>query len=608
MSNGQIPVDDNYRAVLALWSDTLGQALPVHVNSIITGADGKKYAVLDTPAGGGGGGGTSSTYGNPFPNSGTAAGFTDGTNMRPAYVAPFHNSDNQVPQSSQYGLLTGGIAQILNPSGNLDRQRGTGFDGIPAVGVATGTQQLAGPALTTTFGQNVTGSASAQNVQVASSANLKIGDMVLTQDNPEYVEILAVPDGTHVNGIFKNSHTSGQTLTWFHYNQARDATVGDNAAATGLSPSATYLYNQVSGVFEFDRSANGEKDGASGAGTAVAAEYEWNAGGPLNNSNVISGLQFDRARNLQAKGAGSGTISNNPLAAGSTSLTLSSAPTTLLPGQQIILDRAGANPEANYVATSYTLGSTSVPLQNATAFSHAQNSTVEWDQFAALGPGLNGFMPTGIGIEEEALYNPVDGKMYIERSATADGMAPQNIVAESPTLWNGSTMDRLTGFGGAASTSDWMRYLANAGKLFRASTGKQSASAAGLVGMSLFNPSTQTTKRIVIFSIKLATTSAAFHQLQQTTADPALSGVTPSVTNFLTGGGASVVSVTATATVRTADGTTTDVQTITGNLELEFIPAGAVLVIPPGTAGGFEALVNTSGANNFVVSMVWAEI
>lgn len=365
-----------------------------------------------------------------------------GTNQ--VTVTQFHSADNQNLGSGN-GLLVGGVAQIMNPAGTLDRQRGTGADSIPAVGVATGTQQLAGPQLTTTLNGAITGSNNTQTITVISSTNMKVGDIITTSDNVESTEVLTVPTGTTFTAVLKNNHGNSATLSWYHYNQARDATVGDNTTGIGLSPSATFLYNNISTNFEYDRSANGEKDGASGFGTAVAAEYEWNGGGPLNNTSVISGLQFDRARNLQAKGLGSGTISNNPLAAGSTTLTLNSAPTTLMAGQQIILDRAGANPEGNYVSTSYTPGSTSVGLQNATGFSHAQNSTVEWDQFASLGPQLNGFTAAGIGIEEEALYNPVDGKFYIERSATADTMAGANIVAEAPALWNGSTFDRLKG-------------------------------------------------------------------------------------------------------------------------------------------------------------------
>lgn len=396
---------------------------------------------------------TSQTFGAAFPSTGLAVGFSDGTNMRAAYVAAFHNSDNQVPASSQYGLLTGGIAQILNPSGNLDRQRGTGFDGIPAVGIATGTQQLATSQFTTTFNGAVTGSTSSQTITVASTTNLLVGDMIITSDNLEYAEILTVPTGTTFTAILKNNHANAQNIKWFHYNQARDALgSGDNATGLGVGPSATYLYNNVSAVFEYDRSAKGELDGATGAGTAVAAEYEYN-GQPLANGSVLSGFNFDRARNVQAGGLGSGTISNNPLAANSTTLTLNSGPTTLQPGALIVLDRAGANPETNYVGTGYSAGSTTVPLSIATQFSHNQNSTVEWSQHAPLGPQLNGFLPSGLGMEEEIVYDPASKKYFVEIAATADANSGQNIVLENAALYNGSTFDRERGVIGDAQAA-----------------------------------------------------------------------------------------------------------------------------------------------------------
>jgi hypothetical protein len=87
----------------------------------------------------GGGGGTSSNYGSMFPAAGTAAGFTDGVAMRAATVGIFHNSDNQNPGGSAYGLLTGGVDQLINGSGNLDRKREAYGDGMATTGIeATG--------------------------------------------------------------------------------------------------------------------------------------------------------------------------------------------------------------------------------------------------------------------------------------------------------------------------------------------------------------------------------------------------------------------------------------------------------------------------------------
>ena len=83
-----------------------------------------------------------------------------------------------------------------------------------------------------------------------------------------------------------------------------------------------------------------------------------------------------------------------------------------------------------------------VALQTTLANAHGNGAAVAWDVFASAGPGLNGFTPAGIGIEEEALYDPVSAKYYIERAATQDACPPQNLVLELPGLWNGATMDR----------------------------------------------------------------------------------------------------------------------------------------------------------------------
>ena len=175
------------------------------------------------------------TDGSAIPTSSTLIGASDGTNLQQllvesasnrnlrigiyqagneASIGAFHNSDAQMFSAITNVLATGGsVPYLYNPSGLADRQRAIGIDGIPAMGISTSGQQLAGPALTTTFNGAVTGSALAQSVAVGSSANVSIGDIITTQDNVEQVEITAKADATHVTGIFKNNHANGQTLT-----------------------------------------------------------------------------------------------------------------------------------------------------------------------------------------------------------------------------------------------------------------------------------------------------------------------------------------------------------------------------------------------------------
>ena len=119
-------------------------------NLNITGGSGLGFAL----SGGGGGGGANasvSATGSTAPSSATEVGFIDssGSLRAPSKTYPFpnaitdpaagyqsavlafHNTDNQALSGTTYGLNTGGVAQLVNNVGNLDRQRETGFDGIP---------------------------------------------------------------------------------------------------------------------------------------------------------------------------------------------------------------------------------------------------------------------------------------------------------------------------------------------------------------------------------------------------------------------------------------------------------------------------------------------
>jgi hypothetical protein len=385
------------------------------------------------------------------------------TPSQKATVAQFHNMDNQSPGASAYGLLTGGVAQLLNAVGTLDRQRETGQNNIPSLGVATGAQQFKSPVSTTLNGAVSAGATSATLTATKFTNNgqpawIQVGSALVFEfgtANQEAVYVTAVNYGTNVVTIaglgtgngFKFAHSSGVTVSTGAYNEAVDATAAEGSSGAGIGLSATSLFNSTlnggAGGWEYERSANGEIDGASGKGTNVAAEYEFNGGGPVLASGLASGFQFDRARSLQAKGLGSGTITAT--AAGNTSIVFGSAAATNLiqPGQKIRL-RGGALKETVLATAAWVPGSSAtVPIQSPVV--NANQTTAEWDIYGTSGPGLNGFLVDGVGIEEEALYDPVSDYFYIERAATQDGMAPQNIVAENPALWNGTTMDRWPG-------------------------------------------------------------------------------------------------------------------------------------------------------------------
>lgn len=319
-----------------------------------------------------------------------------------ATVSAFHSADNQQPGGTAFGLLTGGVAQLLNAIGNLDRQRETSTDGLPAVGVATGSAQFAMGFATTCSSSVASPGVAIVTPALMSGTTMGVAwsiqqNSVLTVDtggSQENVIVTAITPSTFT-ASFAKAHTS---TPW-------------NVAG--------FVYNQ-------EKDASGELD-TKGAGAAVAIAYEYNAGAPGN-------INYDRERNINAHGKQSAAISAGGTTS-STSITLASV-TGLQPGAPIQLSGSGTL-ETVYATAAYVPGATVVPLQSGIQF--GTQTTATWEAYAANGPGLNGFLPYGIGVEEEALYNPVDGLFYIERAFTQDNVAPQNVVMEGIGLLNASS-------------------------------------------------------------------------------------------------------------------------------------------------------------------------
>jgi hypothetical protein len=332
------------------------------------------------------------------------------TNTTKATVAQFHNADNQAIGSGN-GLCVGGITQVINSAtGNLDRARAAGFDNVPATGIPADLTftAMAFQCKSTT----AVGSAGSATVTLSGATNLQgtnhgvpwliqVGSELWYDyggANQEKILVTAVNAATpSITATFANTHSANVVVVGYTYNQARDAA--------------------------------GECDGASGSGTTIAAEYEFNGGGPGGANN------YDRARNLTAKGLTTATISSGS-SQGSTSFTLSTAPNTsgpgsLQPGIAIFCytnatgygtGTSSSQWEMAYVSLLYVPGSTTVPIVCGTLASPGQVNNVTydriaWDSYAALGPLTSGFLPTGIGVECDALLNVYDNKMYIPRCA-----------------------------------------------------------------------------------------------------------------------------------------------------------------------------------------------
>lgn len=393
----------------------------------------------------------------------------DAGTLLEASVGAFHNADEQSLPASGGALLTAGVAQIIDALLLANRQRQTGADNITALGVATGTQQLATPITGVTGNTTVSagqGTLAAPRTVTLSAItgtnrgvtwNIGIGSVLVCEPGTarqEFAVVVSLGGGNVVNLVVGNSttgagftHTANWALTTFAYNQARDASTPDGATGAGFAAGATYLLNNNlnggAGGWEGERSAAGELDNASGTGTAIAAEYEFNGQG------------FDRGRNVQGKGATTGVTVNGNQVSGISAIPISGQASQANPanGAPIYLSPGTVRFEVVYaVASGATVSGGAVQIQGTTVNAHNNTDTVIWDLFAGLGPGLNGFSPTGIEIAEEALWSPAAGLYFQERAADADAMAINNLVAESIGVFNGSTFDRLRAGSGAAAT------------------------------------------------------------------------------------------------------------------------------------------------------------
>ena len=329
-------------------------------------------------------------------------------------VAQFHNADNQALPTTSYGLLAGGVTQLLNPLGNLDRQRSTGFDGIPASGVSTGAAQFLQQLQTTATGAITISTASA-TITPALMTGIQVGAPVILDfgtANAENAFVTALPSGTTATVVPTN--------------------------LSGLSPSFRFghsgTYVLVVNTYNQERDASGELDGATGKGTAVAAEYEYNGGGP-------GGANYDRERNLNGKVQQVTTITTGGTV-GINTATLTVA-TGLQPGQPVLL--TGGTSELVYTAMNYTAGSTAVTF--ATNIVNASHTGAQWDIFAATGVGSGNMTPFGLGIEMAGLYDAtagsyqlLQGRLGVEYStvggsattAIASGTAGNTVVKASP--------------------------------------------------------------------------------------------------------------------------------------------------------------------------------
>jgi hypothetical protein len=153
-------------------------------------------------------------------------------------------------------------------------------------------------------------------------------------------------------------------------------------------------------------------DGATAASIGEESLGVYNSGGPVLASGVPSQLAFDRLRSWLGKGSQTGTIAAT--SAGDTSLTFSSAPKSIVPGQPIKLSGA-VLAEYVYVAGSYvpSASATSIPL--ASPVVNAGQTSAAWDIFNVAGPGAGSITPAGTIMAVNVILDVATGNLYAQQ-------------------------------------------------------------------------------------------------------------------------------------------------------------------------------------------------
>jgi len=148
-----------------------------------------------------------------------------------ALVQAFHNADNQVIGATSYGVMTGGVAQIVNAAGNLDRQREVWGDAQPITGIQSGMGMLWNGA---TYDRSRSASVDAQPVTGLAA------EIPYIFNGTTYDRVRSVSgDAMGLVGIEASADMLWNGAT---YDRPRSV-AGDAMAATGLPAEVAMLYN-----------------------------------------------------------------------------------------------------------------------------------------------------------------------------------------------------------------------------------------------------------------------------------------------------------------------------------------------------------------------------
>ena len=168
-------------------------------------------------------------------------------------VQAFHNSDNQAVGGTSYGLMTGGVDQLINGAGNLDRKRGVSGDAMAVTGLAAEVPMLFnGTNYDRAYGDKTNGAwvnvkglpalpAGANNIGAVSPANS--GDIIINPSNSftrpanttQYAAGQLVANSTTAGSVVPMSWTAARVAAGnFYIRAARMTSTGKTTSSASF--------------------------------------------------------------------------------------------------------------------------------------------------------------------------------------------------------------------------------------------------------------------------------------------------------------------------------------------------------------------------------------
>lgn len=305
-------------------------------------------------------------------------------------VAQFHNSDNQA-LGSGYGLTTGGISQVLNVNGNLDRAKGYQGDQITGTGMPLDVSMTA-QVMPPTFASNAVTAGASKTINVPSTTGIKVGTLVQIE-----LQTSAVVEWARVNALVANTSITVDNLNNAHTNP----------------------YPVFPVQFNTPRDAFGEQDLAGGYGATLAVDYNFD------------GSNYERARNAWGLGVYSDTSASNVSAGNNVTITTAGTPPTLASGVTLpclIIDSANSKQELAIIISTNP-GSKTITFQTLAS---AYNGSVTPLQVRAPTQSLltapvncNGW---GLAADLAMVFSGLDTnnvpQFSVEKDVNGAGLAP----------------------------------------------------------------------------------------------------------------------------------------------------------------------------------------